>query len=71
MVNTWLLGKLLVDLSGSLLHQHGQLPVAAVLVPSGHLQVLWVAVQLGSLKQAVMMNWSSFWIVQNSQLTAF
>jgi hypothetical protein len=66
---TLLLGKLLVrvDLPGSLLHQHGQPQVATVLVPSGHLQILWAAAQLGNQKQAVMMNWSNFWIVQNIQ----
>lgn len=56
MIITLLLGKSLVDLQCSILHQHGQPQVATILGPSDHLQILWVAVQLGNQKQAVMMN---------------
>jgi hypothetical protein len=71
MVSALLLGKLQVDLLGSPLHQQRQPPVATIVGLSGHLQALWVAVQLGNPKQTVMMNWSGFWIVQNNQSTAF
>jgi hypothetical protein len=56
MIITLLPGKLLVDLPVSLLHQHGQPQVATIFGPSDHLQILWVAVQLGNQKQTVMMN---------------
>lgn len=56
MVSALLLGKLQVDLLGSPLHQQRQPPVATILGLSGHLQALWVAVQLGNPKQTVMMN---------------